>query len=116
MFDGLIADGREVAKKVRRRMDSAASPPHQSETSSLKSGKSAKVHEEEEERDDDFGVIDINEDDKNLVLGAEAQVGISSINNTQEEAKRIASLEAEEKAAKEGKHKKDENLIEFETR
>lgn len=116
MFDGLLADGREVAKKVRRRMDSAASPPHQSEASSVKSGKSAKTQEEEEERDDDFGVIDIDEHDRNLVLGAEAHVMVGSVNNTEEEKERIATIKAEEKATKNrSPDETDRNLIEFET-
>ncbi|KAF3992111.1 hypothetical protein FT663_02428 [Candidozyma haemuli var. vulneris] len=115
MFDGILADGREVAKKVRRRMDSAATPPHHSDASSLKSGKSSKVQEEEEERDDDFGVIDIDEHDKNLVLGAEAQVMVGSVNNTREEEDRIASLKKAEAAENRKKQNNDGNLIEFET-
>ncbi|ODV76990.1 TBC-domain-containing protein [Suhomyces tanzawaensis NRRL Y-17324] len=75
MFDGLLADGRKVARVVRDRVDVAANNVlHNNEdNSSMKSSKS-KVHEEEEERDDDFGVISINEADKDLLLGAEAQV------------------------------------------
>lgn len=113
MFDGLIADGREVAKKVRRRMDSLPIPLHTSDSSSVKSGKSSRTQDEEEERDDDFGVIDIDEHDKNLVLGAEAQVIVAPVNNTKEEESRIASLKKAEATHKQKNN--DGNLIEFET-
>ncbi|QWU87413.1 hypothetical protein CA3LBN_001678 [Candidozyma haemuli] len=115
MFDGLIADGREVAKKVRRRMDSQATPPQHSDNSSVQSGKSSKAQEEEDERDDDFGVIDIDENDKNLVLGAEAQVMVGSVNDTKEEEKRIESLKKAEASEDRKKQNNDGNLIEFET-
>lgn len=46
MLDALLADGKKVANKVRMRLDSR----------------------EEEERDDDFGVISIDEKEKNLLL------------------------------------------------
>lgn len=75
MFDGLLADGREVAKKVRRRMDSAAhSSQLSSENSSMKSGKSSRaLREEEEEADDDFSVIELDEGEKDLLFAAEVQ-------------------------------------------
>lgn len=120
MFDGLLADGREVAKKVRRRMDSAATNLNntQSDNSSVKSGKS-KVHEEEEERDDDFGVIDIDEKDKDLLLGAEAQALVDPISNAPaklSELSRFHKAESSQKAERKDVKVRDEsNLIEFET-
>lgn len=60
MFDGLLADGREVAKKVRRRMDLLA------QDDTLVRSKSS---QEDEERDDDFARIDIDEKDKIALLG-----------------------------------------------
>lgn len=115
MFDGLLADGRKVANKVRKRMDSAASSAinnqtnsqnQHSESSSLKSGKS-KIQEEEEERDDDFGVISIDEKDKDLLLGAESHVVIDAPGKSTTAPKPTTSQSKDEKA--------DENLIEFET-
>ncbi|KAG7195094.1 uncharacterized protein KQ657_004210 [Scheffersomyces spartinae] len=85
MFDGLIADGREVANKVRRRMDSAASNAllqinnnggYESKPPKSKLGEGEdddEDDEDEEERDDDFGVISIDDKDRALLLGAEAQ-------------------------------------------
>lgn len=121
MFDGLLADGRKVANKVRKRMDSAASSAinnqnqslnHQSESSSLKSGKS-KIQEEDEERDDDFGVISIDEKDKDLLLGAESHVVI----NTPDQATAVPKTQssASTSTTKDGEKQPDGNLIEFET-
>lgn len=115
MFDGLLADGREVAKKVRRRMDSLAHANH-SDSNSMKSSKSTKLHEEEEERDDDFGIIDIDENDKDLLLGAEAQVLVDPVDNSHANRKQIESFhEAEKEASANSKGHKHDNLIEFET-
>lgn len=116
MFDGLLADGREVAKKVRRRMDSAAHHSPQGDNASVKSGKSSKAQEEEEERDDDFGVTEIDEHDKDLLLGAEAQVLVDPVNNHHADKKQIESFhKAERQASIKNKHDHDINLIEFET-
>lgn len=111
MFDGLLADGRKVATKVRKRMDSAASSAinnqhtlNQSESLSMKSGKS-KIHEEEEERDDDFGVISIDEKDKDILLGAESQVNIKA-------PEKPASTPPQQEITK---SEPGTNLIEFET-
>lgn len=117
MFDGMLADGREVAKKVRRRMDSAATSLNPNngggDNSSIKSG--GKKHEqEEEERDDDFGVIDIDERDKDLILGAEAQVLSDPVNNSLASSGQLQRFHAAESKAKD-KGEKNENLIEFET-
>ncbi|KAK6459352.1 GTPase activating protein [Scheffersomyces xylosifermentans] len=128
MFDGLLADGRKVANKVRRRMDSAASSALQvnnnnsnSDATSMKSGRS-KTQEEEEEQDDDFGVISIDEKDKDLLLGAEAQVLIDPVSNEpakNKELQRFHKAEQEAAAAsasfKSGTKIDDANLIEFET-
>lgn len=114
MFDGLLADGREVAKKVRRRMDSAAH--HQQDNGSVKSGKSTKTQEDDEERDDDFGVTDIDEHDKDLLLGAEAQVLVDPVNNHPANQKQIETFHrAEKQASNNTKVDHDTNLIEFET-
>lgn len=114
MFDGLLADGREVAKKVRRRMDSAAHQPH--DNGSVKSGKSSKAQDEEEERDDDFGVTDIDDHDKDLILGAEAQVLVDPVNNQHADKKQIESFhQAERHASDNAETEHSANLIEFET-
>ncbi|KAI3406679.2 GYP2 [Candida oxycetoniae] len=87
MFDGLLADGMKVASKVRSRMDSKASQLSNnsgagSSGSSLRSNKTqttaataaatstgnTAVQEDDEDRDDDFGVILIDEKDKDLIL------------------------------------------------
>lgn len=116
MFDGLLADGREVAKKVRRRMDSAAHQGPHGDNGSVKSSKSAKTQDEDEERDDDFGVIDIDENDKDLLLGAEAQVLVDPTNNQHANKKQIESFhKAEREASNNTKTAHDTNLIEFET-
>lgn len=116
MFDGLLADGREVAKKVRRRMDSAAHPVPHGDNSSVKSGKSAKTQEDEEERDDDFGVIDIDENDKDLLFGAEAQALVDPVNNHHADTKQIENFHrAERQASNNAKSAHHTNLIEFET-
>ena len=86
MFDGLLADGRKVASKVRTRMDSRASNnmnnTNNSSNNSIKSGKSKNDHNgEDDDRDDDFGIISIDENDKNLLLGTEAQALIDPIKN-----------------------------------
>lgn len=116
MFDGLLADGREVAKKVRRRMDSAAQSLPLMDNSSVKSGKSAKVHEDDDEPDDDFGVTEIDEHDKDLLLGAEAQVLVDPVNNHHADQKQIENFHRAERQASnnttQGHHT---NLIEFET-
>jgi hypothetical protein len=72
MFNNLLADGQEVAIKVRRRMDSAASSALNHDNSSVSS--KSKQTDDDEERDDDFGVITIDETDRNLLLGTEAQI------------------------------------------
>lgn len=113
MFDGILADGRKVANKVRRRMDSAASNLHNnsSENNSLKSSKS-KIHEEEEERDDDFGVISIDEKDKDILLGAEAQVLSEPFRKPPIPSKVNERFHGN---VEEKPKQKDSNLIEFET-
>lgn len=81
MFDGLLADGKKVANKVRLRMDSRASQQSQegSSSSSIRSNRTrastlgTSRDDEEEERDDDFGVISIDEKDKDMLLATEAQ-------------------------------------------
>lgn len=116
MFDGLLADGREVAKKVRRRMDSAAqSHQSQSDNSSEKSTKVQKPQEDDEE-DDDFGVIDIDESDKDLLLGAEAQVYTDPIHNSPADKERIENFhKAEQQASADTTNHPEKNLIEFES-
>lgn len=122
MFNGLLADGQQVALKVRRRMDSAASQALNHDNSSL-SSKSTK-HEEEDERDDDFGVISIDEKDKDLLLGTEAQImagPTQKVSNLAEDlqkfhkAEMLASQE-QVNQSKDDKSKADhnKNLIEFE--
>lgn len=114
MFDGLIADGREVAKKVRRRMDSAATQP-QPDNASVKSAKSQRT-EEEEERDDDFDVIDVNEHDKNLLLSAEANVLGDPVNSSSLlQTSRNSKSGRMNRAHSDERHDNAENLIEFET-
>lgn len=117
MFDGLIADGREVAKKVRRRMDSAATQTsvHQhSDSTSLKSSKSTKT-DEEEERDDDFNVIDVNENDKDLLLSAEAHVLGDPVNTSSLPESRESTRIPKPMDKSPSNEKTEENLIEFET-
>ncbi|CAI5759160.1 unnamed protein product [Candida verbasci] len=113
MFDGLLADGKKVANQVRRRMDSRASQmTNNSSNNSIKSSKS-KIEEEDDEKDDDFGIISIDEKDKDLILATEAQTLVDPITNkpaNQNEFKRFHK--AEENSIH--KHNK-ENLIEFET-
>lgn len=108
MFDGILADGRAVATKVRRRMDSAASNAvsAKSEEVSVKSGKSNKIHEpEEEERDDDFNSISLNDKDKDVLLGAEV-AGLKPASSSDRPKSSIADSKPD--------HTND-NLIEFET-
>ncbi|EGW35722.1 uncharacterized protein SPAPADRAFT_131008 [Spathaspora passalidarum NRRL Y-27907] len=110
MFDGLLADGRKVATKVRLRMDSRAAnggggAPPNSSNASIKSG--AKREEEEEDQDDDdLGVISIDDNDKDLLLATEAQVVVKEST----EKPRISRMESEKIIGK-----SDQNLIEFET-
>lgn len=106
MFDGLLADGREVAKKVRRRMDSAAHP----DNASVKSTKSTK---EEEEDDDVFGVTDIDDKDKDLLLGAEAQALADPVHAEKNQLEKFH--QAERESSRNRSSKADENLIEFES-
>lgn len=110
MFDGLLADGREVATKVRRRMDSAASSTviNNSDSTSIKSGN--KITEvEEDERDDDYNMIDLNDKDKDDLLGAEAEI----IKSTNETGRPSSKLEHESKENL-GKSQGDK-VVEFET-
>lgn len=122
MFNGLLADGQQVALKVRRRMDSAASQAIHHENSSI-SSKSTK-HEDEDERDDDFGVISIDEKDKDLLLGTETQMMVDPIRklstppadmqkfyNAEMLASREQVNETKDDKKKTHNHK---NLIEFE--
>lgn len=122
MFDGLLADGREVAKKVRRRMDSAAhSGQLSSDNSSMKSGKSNKVqHDEEEDRDDDFSVIDIDESERDLLFAAEVQALADPITPKAEDKKHLEEFHkiTNENKPTEGKQAGSNdlgNLIEFES-
>lgn len=115
IFDGLLADGREVAKKVRRRMDSAAHSGQQgSEESSVKSEKATKAHEEEEEADDDFDVIEIDEVDKDLLLGAEAQALTDVIHQDKGQIEKFHKAE-QDGAGSKLTNKDEKNLIEFES-
>ncbi|KAI5958574.1 GYP2 [Candida theae] len=132
MFDGLLADGKKVANKVRMRMDSRASQQSHdgSSSSSLRSSRtkaastmatSREGEEEDEERDDDFGAISIDEKDKDMLLATEAQ----SLGDTaqrrpdiKEQLKKLHEMDSESKEkladgalADKGK----ENLIEFES-
>ncbi|EDS88630.1 GTPase-activating protein, putative [Entamoeba histolytica HM-1:IMSS] len=125
MFDGLLADGRKVANKVRRRMDSAATstlnnPNSGGENATLKSSSPEKSKDEEDERDDDFGVISIDEKDKDILLGAEGQVSVDPIKNshsTSEELSKFRNAEdvSKKQSIEKGVSGKDKNLIEFET-
>lgn len=123
MFDGMFADGRDIAKRVRRRMDSAATTLNNnsvsSDNTSLKSSKSKAQEAEEEERDDDFGVIDIDQNDKDLILGAEAQVLTDPVNNSpagQKELRRFHNAESKIKSDQDADSSHvEQNLIEFET-
>ncbi|KAI5954937.1 GYP2 [Candida jiufengensis] len=111
MFDGLLADGKKVATKVRMRMDSRASQlTNSSGSSSIKSKTSPKEEDEDDERDDDFGILTIDEKDKDLILATEAQSLKDPIKrgSTQERIKQLHDLP-------ESNNKKSENLIEFET-
>ncbi|EGV64742.1 GTPase activating protein (GAP) [Yamadazyma tenuis] len=113
MFDGLLADGREVATKVRRRMDSAASNAllANSDGASMKSGKSTRIQEvDEEERDDDFNTIALNDGDKDVLLGAEVGELKVTSNSTR------PTTQVEQQKAHESEHEHEsENLIEFQT-
>lgn len=126
MFDGLLADGRKVATQVRKRMDSAATNANNnifnanhkdgkehSDNASMKSSKK----DEEDDADDDFGVIAIDDSDKDLLLGAEAQVLIDPMKQSKpardEELSRFHKAEAEAKGNGE-KLTNNINLIEFE--
>lgn len=111
MFDGLIADGREVANKVRRRMDSAASNAllqinNGYDNTSIRTTKSKVEDDEEEERDDDFGVIAIDDKDRALLLGAEAQVLMNTSKPDLENAQNKRMLFIASKS--------DNNLVDFE--
>ncbi|OBA24379.1 TBC-domain-containing protein [Metschnikowia bicuspidata var. bicuspidata NRRL YB-4993] len=111
MFDGLLADGKEVAKKVRRRMDSAAQQPHvpHNDNSSIKSGKNSKHTDDEDERDDDFDIIDIDDRDKDLLLGAEAQALTDHVHTQKNQLQKFH--EAEKGEDRHG----SKNMIEFES-
>ncbi|GEQ70797.1 hypothetical protein JCM33374_g4476 [Metschnikowia sp. JCM 33374] len=114
MFDGLLADGKEVAKKVRRRMDSAAHSTNSvhNDNSSLKSGKSTKQADEEDERDDDFGVIDIDDRDKDFLLGAEVQ---TLVDPTHTEQTQVDNFHESRREIAQRSHDHSQNLIEFES-
>lgn len=109
MFDGLFADGREVAKRVRRRMDSAAASTMPPDSSSMKS-KNSKDHEEEEEADDDFSAVEIDDKDKALLLGAEAQSLADGHHPDKAQVTRLHEAEAEA-----SQNRNNSNLIEFES-
>lgn len=102
MFDGLLADGRAVATKVRRRMDSASSA-FDHDTGSVKSGKS---HGEDDD-EDDFDA-DINDKDKAVLLGAETV-------DLKAELKPEKPRDESQKTARAGIEPATPNLIEFET-
>ncbi|KAM9935137.1 hypothetical protein OXX80_005286 [Metschnikowia pulcherrima] len=115
MFDGLLADGKEVAKKVRRRMDSAAHSTNMpNENASMKSGKSSRQTDEEDERDDDFGIIDIDDRDKDLLLGVEAQALVDPVHAGKNQLERF-HLAEREGSITEKDHDHSKNLIEFES-
>ncbi|CAH6720581.1 GTPase-activating protein GYP2 [[Candida] jaroonii] len=101
MFDGILADGRAVATKVRRRMDSAAS--NAVDNGSMKSGKSKVEPVEEEEADDDLNNMDIQ--DQDVLLGAEAEMNTKKPDNQRPGSNRPSVVEMSG----------DDNLIEFET-
>ncbi|CCE83586.1 Piso0_004167 [Millerozyma farinosa CBS 7064] len=119
MFDGLLADGRRVANKVRRRMDSVATSSVAS-VNGAGSGSSISdrsrngdAQDEEEERDDDFGTLSIDEKDKDLLLGHHVSSDIPERSNPD-----ISNSKAEineELDTHSTKDKKDSNLIEFES-
>lgn len=115
MFDGLLADGREVAKKVRRRMDSAAhSGQLSSDNSSVKSTKSSKTqHEEDDDKDDDFSVIDIDDNEKDLLFAAEVQALADPMTPKDEDRQHIAQFH--QVCKDHGNETHGENLIEFES-
>lgn len=119
MFDGLLADGRRVANKVRRRMDSVATL---SVTSVNGAGSGSSIsdrspngdtQDEEEERDDDFRTLSIDEKDKDLLLGHHVSSDIPEKSNPD-----ISNSKAEineDLNTLSTKDKKDPNLIEFES-
>ncbi|KAI5965945.1 GYP2 [Candida pseudojiufengensis] len=111
MFDGLLADGKKVATKVRMRMDSRASQmTNNSSGSSIKSksNTSKEEEDEEDERDDDFGIISIDEKDKDLILATEAQ-------SLKDPLKRGSTQERIKQFHKQPEINRSESLIEFET-
>lgn len=119
MFDGLLADGRKVANKVRRRMDSAASAAlvQTSENSSMKTSilDKNKSSDEDEERDDDFGIITIDDKDKDLLLGTEAQVLTDSIGEVKPKERKLSTFHDAEQNYRHDHGSNTESLIEFET-
>lgn len=119
MFDGLLADGRRVANKVRRRMDSVATLSvvsvngAGSGSSISERSRNGDAQDEEEERDDDFGTLSIDEKDKDLLLGHHVSSDLPERSNTD-----ISNSKAEineELDTRSTKDKKDSNLIEFES-
>lgn len=97
MFDGLLADGRKVALSVRRRMDLIN---HQ-DNSLMKSGRSK--NEEEEDRDDNFGVISIDEKDKENLLSETIDTKL----------RKLEGLKSPEDSSSKSIDEKETNLIDI---
>lgn len=122
MFNGLLADGQLVALKVRRRVDSAASQALHHDNSS-QSSKSTK-HDDDDERDDDFGNISIDDKEKDLLLGTEAQMLVDPIKKLSKLPDDLQRFQRAELLASQEhvnqlkdnmkKQDQDNNLIEFE--
>ncbi|WPK25152.1 hypothetical protein PUMCH_002455 [Australozyma saopauloensis] len=115
MFDGLLADGREVAKKVRRRMDSAAHPGQlSSDNSSLKSRKSSKSHiEDDDDRDDDFSAIDIDESEKDFLFAAEVQALADPVSSKTDDSRHLRQFHDIRTDTQHSSKKANDNLIDF---
>lgn len=114
MFDGLLADGRRVATQVRRRMDSTATST--SDNQSAKAKTRANSFHEEEEEEDDFGGTTAN-DYNDLLEGAEVQaLGDVPVASDDKDVERSNDLKVLHGVLEESeKHRKDSDLIEFES-
>lgn len=101
MFDGLMADGRTLAKRVRRRVDLSASQNTRPDTASLK----LKPDEDE----DDMITVSVDDKEKDTLLGTEGSFKIKN-------GPPLRSASATEVPRTQDKPAQPEaNLIEFET-
>ncbi|CAN3373678.1 hypothetical protein DIURU_005480 [Diutina rugosa] len=99
MFDGLLADGRTLASRVRRRVDSSASSI-KPDVISIKS--------KPDDEDEDMITMDIDDKEKDTLLGTEGHIKLKRPELRTGSSENIQKFREHIKP-------EDDNLIEFET-